>query len=98
MADRSDMPGQFPCEAVLPDALLRLYPEATKRVRLQAIDVASMVDELDRLWPGMGDCLRDSRPAVRRHISILIDGERADLTVRIAPGTTVYILTAVSGG
>jgi sulfur-carrier protein len=86
------------CEVVLPDALLRLYPEAKRRVRLAAGRVGGLIDQLDSHWPGMGSCLKDSRPSVRQHISILIDGERARLETDVAPGSTVYILTAISGG
>ena len=57
-----------------------------------------MIDELDARWPGMRDRLCDSTPAIRRHINIFIDGERARLDTRIKPGTEVFILTAISGG
>lgn len=86
------------CEVVLPDALLRLYPEAQRRLAVAAADVGSLIDALDQRWPGMGACLRDSRPSVRKHISIMIDGERGALETKIALGATVYVLTAVSGG
>jgi sulfur-carrier protein len=86
------------CEVVLPDALLRLYPEAERRFAVAAADVGALIDVLDQRWPGMGACLRDSRPAVRKHISIMIDGERGALGTKIAPGVTVFVLTAVSGG
>lgn len=86
------------CEVVLPDALLRLYPEAERRLTVSAADVGMLIDALDQRWPGMGACLRDSRPSVRKHISILIDGERAALDTPVAPGSTVFVLTAVSGG
>lgn len=86
------------CEVVLPNALLRLYPEAERRFAVAAADVGALIDALDQRWPGMGGCLRDSRPAVRKHISIMIDGERGALETKIAPGATVFLLTAVSGG
>ena len=46
----------------------------------------------------MRDRLCDSTPAIRQHINIFIDGERARLDTRIEPGTEVFILTAISGG
>jgi hypothetical protein len=46
----------------------------------------------------MRDRLCDSTPAVRRHINVFVDGERATLETRIAPGTDVFIMTAISGG
>ena len=53
---------------------------------------------MDARWPGMRDRLCDSTPRVRRHINIFIDGERATLETRIAPGAEVFVMTAISGG
>ncbi|MCD2173113.1 MoaD/ThiS family protein [Rhizobium sp. C4] len=91
-------PSAASCEVVLPDALLRLYPEAERRLTVAAADVGALIDALDQRWPGMGACLKDSRPSVRKHISIMIDGERTALETKIVPGATVFVLTAVSGG
>lgn len=82
----------------LPIALMPLFPEATRLVDVEAATVAEVIDELDRRWPGMGDRLRDSSPAVRRHINVFVDGERLALGDAIAPGADVYIMTAISGG
>ena len=82
----------------LPAVLADLFPGSARRVELPASTVAEMIDALDDLWPGMGDRLRDSTPAVRRHINIFIDGERATLDTRLAPGAEVFVLTAISGG
>jgi hypothetical protein len=57
-----------------------------------------MIDELDRRWPGMGACIRDTTPAVRRHINVFVGGRRAALDTKLAPGADVFILTAISGG
>jgi hypothetical protein len=46
----------------------------------------------------MRDRLCDSRPAIRRHISIFVGGRRASLDTRLAPGSEVAIMTAISGG
>jgi molybdopterin converting factor small subunit len=82
----------------LPGVLADLFPGSARRVELSAATVGEMIDALDDLWPGMGDRLRDSTPAVRRHINIFIDGERATLETRLAPGAEVFVLTAISGG
>jgi sulfur-carrier protein len=84
--------------ARLPAPLVDLFPGAPRRVELAASTVAAMIDALDERWPGMGDRLRDSTPAVRRHINIFIDGERAALETPLAPGAEVFVLTAISGG
>jgi molybdopterin converting factor small subunit len=60
--------------------------------------VDEMMDALDARWPGMRDRLCDSTPAIRRHINVFVDGRRASLDTRLAPGTDVFIVTAISGG
>jgi molybdopterin converting factor small subunit len=82
----------------LPALLVDLFPGAQREVELQAATVREMVEELDARWPGMRDRLCDTRPAIRKHINIFVDGERAKLETPLAPGTTVWVLTAISGG
>ena len=65
---------------------------------MSASTVDEMIDELDARWPGMRDRLCDSTPAIRRHINVFVDGERARLDTRIEPGAEVFVLTAISGG
>ena len=84
--------------ARLPGVLMDLFPGAPRRVELPASTVREMIDGLDALWPGMRDRMCDSRPAIRRHMNVFVDGERATLQTRLAPGTEVFILTAISGG
>jgi molybdopterin synthase sulfur carrier subunit len=78
--------------------LLRLFPDAQTRLTIEAGNVAELVDQLDARWPGMGDCIRDSTPAVRRHVNIFVEGRRATLETELPPGADVFILTAISGG
>ena len=84
--------------ARLPGVLMDLFPGAPRRIELPASTVREMIDGLDALWPGMRDRMCDSRPAIRRHMNVFVDGERATLETRLAPGTEVFILTAISGG
>lgn len=82
----------------LPAILVDLFPGAARRVEMQAGSVAEMVDGLEALWPGMRDRLCDSRPAIRKHINLFVDGERVTLAHRLAAGEEVFVLTAISGG
>lgn len=82
----------------LPGVLVDLFPGSTRSVEMPAATVDEMMNELDRRWPGMRDRLCDSRPAVRKHINVFIDGERATLDTPIEPGAEVFVLTAISGG
>lgn len=82
----------------LSGALCDLFPGSRRVVTLSAATVSEMIDELDRLWPGMADRIRDTRPAIRKHMNVFVDGERAELETPLAPGAEVYVLTAISGG
>ena len=82
----------------LPGALQRLFPGAPRRVEVAAATVAEAVDRLDARWPGMRDRICDSSPAIRRHINVFVDGERATLDTPLRPGSAVIVLTAISGG
>lgn len=82
----------------LPAALLPLFPGAPGLLQLDAGTVAEVMDALEARWPGMRDRLCDSRPAIRRHINVFVEGRRATLDTNLAPGTEVFIITAVSGG
>lgn len=82
----------------LPAILVDLFPGSLRRVEVEASTVDEMVDALDRLWPGIRDRICDTRPAIRRHMNVFADGERASLGTRLAPGTEVFVLTAISGG
>jgi sulfur-carrier protein len=83
---------------MLPAALVRLFPGSSLEVELTAATVGELLDALDSRWPGMRDRLRDSTPAIRRHINVFVDSRRATLATRLAPGADVVVLTAMSGG
>ena len=82
----------------LPPALVNLFPGSLGRVEVAASTVGEAIEALDRRWPGMRDRLCDSRPAIRRHINVFVEGRRATLRTRLAPGAEVFVLTAISGG
>jgi molybdopterin converting factor small subunit len=60
--------------------------------------VADLFDALDAAWPGMRDRLCDSTPAIRRHINVFVDGEKARLETVLPPAAEVFVMTAISGG
>lgn len=82
----------------LPAVLTDLFPGSQRILEVEAANVKEMVDALDRKWPGMRDRICDSRPAIRRHMNIFVDGERATLATRLERNAEVFVLTAISGG
>ena len=87
-----------PVLVVLPRILVNLFPGSLREVALSASTVRDAIDALDARWPGMRDRLCDSRPAIRRHINVFVDGDKATLDTPLTPGTEVIIMTAISGG
>jgi molybdopterin synthase sulfur carrier subunit len=83
---------------VLPAVLMRLFPGCEREPMVRATSVREMVEALNARWPGMRDRLCDTTPRVRRHINIFVEGERATLDTPLAPGTEVFVMTAISGG
>ncbi|MBV8094202.1 MAG: MoaD/ThiS family protein [Acetobacteraceae bacterium] len=82
----------------LPAALVNLFPGSVRRVEVSAYTVRDALEALDLRWPGMRDRVCDSRPAIRRHINVFVEGERASLDTRLSPGAEVVVMTAISGG
>lgn len=97
MAAGAGKPG-IPALVRIPAPLAALFPGAPRVVEVEAATVDELVDALDARWPGMRARICDERPAIRRHMNVFVDGERADLGTRLRPGADVFVLTAVSGG
>lgn len=87
-----------PVLVVLPGILVNLFPGSVREVALPAASVREAIDALDARWPGMRDRVCDSRPAIRRHINVFVDGDKAALDTPLTPGTEVIIMTAISCG
>jgi sulfur-carrier protein len=95
---RNAKPSPVPVLVVLPGILVNLFPGAVREVQVSAASVRDAIDALDARWPGMRDRVCDSRPAIRRHINVFVDGDKATLDTALEPGTEVIIMTAISGG
>lgn len=78
--------------------LVDLFPGSSRRVELEAARVREVIDELDRRWPGMRDRICDTRPAIRKHMNVFVDGDRSTLSTSLRDGAEVFIITAISGG
>ncbi|MCC7283274.1 MAG: MoaD/ThiS family protein [Acetobacteraceae bacterium] len=90
--------GAHSVQVTIPAALCALFPGAPREIALAAATVAEAMAALDARWPGMQARLCDSRPAIRRHINVFVDGERAGLETALRPGAELVVMTAISGG
>ncbi len=87
-----------PVCVVLPAVLTALFPGYPREIEVRAATVGDAIAALEARIPGLGDRICDSTPAIRRHMRIFAGGVRADLATRLAPGTEVLVMTAISGG
>jgi sulfur-carrier protein len=83
---------------VLPRSLIALIPGAERRSEASGATVADVLRSLDDRWPGLLDRVCDPGPALRRHLNVYVDGERAGLATPVRDGATVHVIPAVSGG
>ena len=46
----------------------------------------------------MADRILSAGPAIREHLNVFVDGERAGLATPVRPDAVVHVIPAVSGG
>jgi molybdopterin converting factor small subunit len=85
-------------ELYLPTTLPPLFPGLERRLEVDAATVGEAIDQLDARWPGLRDRLCEPGPALRRHINVYVDRERAELDTPLAAGSRVDVIAAISGG
>ncbi|HXY79861.1 MAG TPA: MoaD/ThiS family protein [Gaiellaceae bacterium] len=82
----------------LPGTLLPLFAGLPRRLEVDADTVVEAIDGLDARWPGLRDRLCEPGPALRRHIHVYVDGERAALDTTLGERSRVDVIAAISGG
>ena len=85
-------------DVVLPTALTALFSDLPRQVQVGAPTVDEAIDELEQRWPGVRDRLCDAGPALRRHIHVYVDQERAALDTPLEERSHVNVIAAISGG
>jgi len=84
----------------LPSTLTALFGDLPRRVDIDASTVADAIARLDERWPGLRDrlCENGSVRALRKHIHVYVDRERAELDSALGAGSRVDVIAAISGG
>jgi len=83
---------------ILPDSLVRLFPGAARRTDVAGETVFELIVGLEACHPGMRDRILDGRPAIRRHVVIFVNSDRAALDTPVSPADEVQVIPAMSGG
>jgi molybdopterin converting factor small subunit len=82
----------------LPGTLTPLFPGLPRRVEVDAATVLAAIDSLETQWPGLRDRIVEEGPALRRHLHVYVDGERAGLDTPVADRSRMDVIAAISGG
>jgi molybdopterin synthase sulfur carrier subunit len=85
-------------ELHLPSTLPPLFPGLPRHLDVEAATVDEAIGCLDERWPGLRDRLCEPGPALRRHINVYVDQERADLETPLEARSRVDVIAAISGG
>jgi molybdopterin converting factor small subunit len=82
----------------VPSTLTPLFAGLPRRVDVDAATVHEAIDRMDARWPGLRDRLCEPGPALRSHIHVYVDRERAELDTPLGADSRVDVIAAISGG
>ena len=82
----------------LPGTLTPLFAGLPRRVEVEAATVLEAIDGLEARWPGLRDRIVEEGPALRRHLHVYVDGERAALDTPVEARSRLDVIAAISGG
>jgi sulfur-carrier protein len=85
-------------ELHLPSTLPTLFHDLPRHLELEAATVDDAITQLDERWPGLRDRLCEPGPALRRHINVYVDQERAGLETPLEARSRVDVIAAIGGG
>ena len=85
-------------ELYLPSTLTPLFAGLPRRLEVDANTVDDAIGQLNERWPGVRDRLCEPGPALRMHIHVYVDRERATLASPIEARSRVDVISAISGG
>jgi sulfur-carrier protein len=88
-------------ELHLPPTLPSVFPDLPRQLDVDAATVAEAIARLDERWPGLRERLCEggpARPALRPHVNVYVDRERAALETAIGARSRVDVVAAISGG
>jgi molybdopterin synthase sulfur carrier subunit len=82
----------------LPATIPPLFRDLPRQLEIDAATVDQAIDRMDERWPGLRDRLCEPGPALRPHINVYVDRERAGLETVIDARSRVDVIAAISGG
>ena len=84
-------------------AQLRDYAHGARELQLDSVsDLRSMVDKLEKSFPGIGGRIVDDQGKIRAHVNVFVNSENSrelnNEKTLLRDGDVVHILPSVAGG
>ena len=85
-------------KVLLPTPLVE-YTANRREVEAEGANLAELLADLDRRYPGIRFRMIDEQDAIRPHIKIFVNREQASgIARRLSPSDEVLVVAALSGG
>jgi len=82
--------------------ILQQYCNGASELTLNGATVRDVLDELQRDYPSLYQCICDETGTIRRHINLFLNNDfladRKGLDARLEPDDVLSVFQAVSGG
>jgi sulfur-carrier protein len=69
-----------------------------RELKLDGVDVRTVVQALEAEWPRTAGWVLDDRGRVRQHVNVFLNGERVREDAAVGPDDTLHILASITGG
>jgi molybdopterin converting factor small subunit len=76
---------------------LRRYLDASA-LEVEGATVGAALEAVFAARPMLRGYVLDEQGALRRHVSVYVNGDRADLSGAVGPQDEIYVLQALTGG
>jgi len=84
-------------EVLIPSALMSYT--GTNKVQANGVNLAELLADLDRQYPGLRFRVIDEQDRIRAHLRFFVNGEQVfDLAHPLQPRDAVCLVQALSGG
>lgn len=81
---------------------LRRFTGGSEEVNVSAANIAALVNDLERQYPGIKDRICDEQGKVRRFVNLYVNGDDirflSELETPVKDGDEVSIVPAIAGG
>jgi len=77
---------------------LRELAGGSSQVAVAGSSVGAALRELEKAHPPISGWILDEHGAIRQHVNVFLDGERAREATPVESDTVMHVLSAISGG